>query len=165
MIDRLFRFFTQNTARSQAQTFAPVTSGLADYNKIVSKHYESKNFGDMNANFLYAYDGDTITVGFQYMPDQYPLFHEMKIRVLGIDTPEISGKTRREKALAEEARNFTQNFCCSAEYITLLSCAWDKYGGRIIASVVADGKFDLGTELIKKGLAKPYSGKGPKPKW
>lgn len=58
-----------------------------------------------------CYDGDTCRIDFikniteSYMvPEFFAL--NVRIRIVGIDTPEIKGKCAKEKSLAEEARDY-----------------------------------------------------------
>lgn len=117
--------------------------------------------GPVRAQFLRAYDGDTITVrAFTWVNQTL----ETVVRVRGIDTPELAGDCDAEKALAKQARDFTFNTLYNAKVITLTIIADDKYGGRVVANVIADGQ-SLSEALLARGLAKPYTGQGPKPRW
>ena len=54
-----------------------------------------------------VYDGDTFKIDLQGV---HPLFGDkLPIRVKGIDTPELRGTTEEIKALAEQARELTEN--------------------------------------------------------
>lgn len=101
----------------------------------------------------YAYDGDTlyaIAAGFP------PELAEISIRVRGIDAPEIRGKCVSEKAAAIEVRDYVRALVAAGE-IDVAEVEWDKYGGRVLATVLVDGR-DLGELLIAHGLARPYDG-------
>ena len=78
------------------------------------------------------------------------------IRVLGVDTPEIRGKSDYEKKLARDARDFTEMLLDNAFEIMLTSVQRDKYF-RIIANVLMDG-CDLADALINANLGRPYDG-------
>lgn len=47
-----------------------------------------------------VYDGDTITIASQIDPSN-PIIYRFSVRLNGIDSPEIKGKTENEKILAK----------------------------------------------------------------
>jgi len=106
------------------------------------------------------YDGDT----FRGTIKDYPpiLGYRISIRIYGIDCPELKDKNPKIKSLALQAKQYTVQRLREGKEIKLVDMRRDKYF-RICAKVLIDGK-DLGQELIKKGLAKPYDG-GTKEKW
>lgn len=104
--------------------------------------------------FVNNYDGDTITVE---IPGVHALLgREAKVRVRGIDTPEVKGKSPCEKDAARAARNLVEAELKRAQRIDLKHVEKDKYF-RILADVSYDGK-DLREILIKNRLANPYDG-------
>ena len=66
------------------------------------------------------------------------------------------------KAKAREAKQYTVKRLREGKKIELLELRRDKYF-RILARVMIDGE-DLGAELLKAGLSKPYDG-GTKETW
>ena len=78
------------------------------------------------------------------------------------DTPEIRGKSEREKALAIDAKHYTLNALSNANIIELRNVSRGKYF-RIVAEVYYDGHC-LSDGLIDAGLAYKYSG-GTKKSW
>ena len=103
-------------------------------------------------------DGDTIAVKERV----YGL--KLKIRVAGIDTPEKGwrAKCEEEQILSKKAFDFTASFV-SGNKFKVSNMKWGKYGGRIVGEVSVYGT-NLGEELIRRGLAKPYDG-GKKESW
>ena len=101
-----------------------------------------------------AYDGDTIYIT---MPGLPPELSEMLVRVAGVDTPEIRGKCETEKTRAIQARDFVVRSLAEARSVSFCNPKWGKYGKRVIAEVVLDGK-SLAAILIKNELGRPYSG-------
>ena len=100
------------------------------------------------------YDADTITVDIH---DLHPIIGKnMKIRVAGIDAPEIRGKPLCEKELAIKSRNEIRKILINAETINLTSIERGKYF-RIAATVIADG-LNIGEYLLKRKLAYKYDG-------
>ena len=108
-------------------------------------------------------DGDTIEYKADFLPA--PIKPVLKIRVLGIDTPEKGHRAQcpEEAALALKASALTKDAVKGAKKIQLQLKGWDKYGGRVLGYVLIDGK-NLGEMLIAAGLARPYDG-GTKSSW
>lgn len=105
-------------------------------------------------SYVKNYDGDTITVS---IPGVHPLIGEkISVRVLGIDVPEIKGKTKCEKDKARTAQRLVENLLKNAKTIELQNVQRDKYF-RILANVVADGK-SIKDLMMKNGLAYSYDG-------
>jgi len=119
-------------------------------------HHGSDRFNCVK--FVKNYDGDTITVT---IPDVHPFFgNGLKVRVRGIDTPEIKGKTECEKTQARTARRLVEAELKHAKRIDLgvnFKDKFDKYG-RLLADVLYDGK-NLKDILLKNHLAVEYFGK------
>ncbi len=107
-------------------------------------------------------DGDTIRTTLK-LP--CPLC-SASVRIRGIDTPESTylAKCPAEKSKGLEAKAFLINLTTGQESMMARNIKWDKYGGRIDAIVEINGK-DVGQQMIDRGLAKPYTGAGPKPNW
>ena len=101
-----------------------------------------------------AYDGDTLRIT---MPGLPPELAEMLVRVAGVDTPEIRGKCAAEKTRAIQARDFVIRSLAEASAVSFCDPKWEKYGKRVIAEVMLDGK-NLAAILIKNELGRPYSG-------
>lgn len=98
-----------------------------------------------------VYDGDTFFVD---LACNQPVFCDnMRIRVRGVDTPEMRGGTAITKEAALKAKVFTETFLSGAIPV-LENIGRDKYF-RLLASVKVKRR-DLATELIAWGLGLPY---------
>ncbi len=107
-----------------------------------------------------VYDGDTFRVDIDSLP---PIVGKnIRIRVNGVDTPEIRGKCPYEKNLALKARDFVRNKLSNAKEIKLTNLQRGKYF-RVVANVLIDG-VSLERELLDNELAYEYSG-GKKLSW
>ena len=96
-------------------------------------------------------DGDTLDV----MIDQgFRNYREERLRVLGIDTPELSRGNDESKALGLRAKNRVEELCGDAEVI-IRTEKGDSFGRWLATITLHDGR-DLGTLLIREGLARPY---------
>ena len=101
-----------------------------------------------------VWDGDSFRCNILSLPRI--IGDNIGIRVLGVDTPEIRGKSDYEKKLALDARDFTEMLLENAFEIMLTSVQRDKYF-RLLANVLMDG-CDLADALINANLGRPYSG-------
>jgi endonuclease YncB( thermonuclease family) len=102
-------------------------------------------------------DGDTVEIAVDFLPA--PLPPKLSIRVMGIDTPEKAPRAQceAEAKKAVEATRFTKRAVAEATKTEVYLFKWDKYGGRVLGSVVFDG-VSLSDSLISAGLARPYNG-------
>lgn len=97
-------------------------------------------------------DGDTFHITF--------LLHSnpitMKLRLQGVDTPEIHGKTELEKEAALKIKKDLDKRI-RGKFVVCQLKKWDKYGGRIVGTLTYK-KIDLSNYLITKKYAKKYEG-------
>jgi endonuclease YncB( thermonuclease family) len=109
-------------------------------------------------------DGDTVAFRADWLPE--PLKKELSIRVFGVDTPEKGHRARcpQEAQRGEQATAFTKQVVSSAKKRQIVLMDWDKYGGRVLGSIILDG-VDLRTELIRNGFAVPYFGDKKEHDW
>ena len=112
---------------------------------------------------LRVIDGDTVEIEADFLP--HPLKPTLKLRILGVDTPEKKSRAKcvSESRLAEQASMFTQKTISEGLIKKIQIKSWDKYGGRVLGDVIVDGE-SLKDLLLSKGLAKPYEG-GKKIGW
>jgi endonuclease YncB( thermonuclease family) len=101
-------------------------------------------------------DGDTLEAYVNPWPYVYIKTH---IRIIGIDTPELSAKTDCEKTLALQAKLFLEIVLKDAKVVSAYHMRPDPYPGRMDASVTVDGG-DLSDRILASGQARPYDGKG-----
>ena len=115
----------------------------------------AKSFGDyQGAIYLQNYDGDTIRFD---LPGYPPIAgDDIRVRVNGIETPEINGKCEKEKYDAQQARDMVADILKDAERIDLKNMKRGKYF-RIAADVIVDGE-NLADILIEASVAIQYSG-------
>ena len=113
--------------------------------------------------YVKVYDGDTVVVRLPSLP---PPLDRLRIRLEGIDTPEIGKGARctEEQVAAEAARVYLEGLMTGSSEIHVYSFRWDKYGGRILGDLhVTEGRVrDL---AVKNGFAVPYAGTGPRHDW
>lgn len=106
-----------------------------------------------------VYDGDTFTLVSKLPYEGSPLY-KFKVRIAGIDCPEIKGKTQQEKDAAQAAKKEVMELILYKE-VELTNVGLEKYG-RLLADVYIiinnNNKINIGQHLLNKGLAKVYNG-------
>ena len=83
---------------------------------------------------------------------------EIKVRLAGVDAPELRGKCGRERILARQARDLVAASIADGE-VRLHAVQYGKFAGRVLARVETSAGVDLGTALLDAGLARPYRGR------
>jgi micrococcal nuclease len=103
-----------------------------------------------------VYDGDTITVILPFERN----FYKSKIRVLGVDTPEIKTTNPDEKAAAIAARDWLRDQVLN-KHVWLHCKGPDKYG-RLLANLYHTKDIQttesINDMLIRLGYAQRYDG-------
>lgn len=115
-----------------------------------------------------VYDGDTITIAAKLPYSDSPLYR-FSVRLLGIDSPEIKGKTQEEKDAAQLSRKELESLILN-KMVYLKDNAQEKYG-RLLANVYVDNptpenpqnQIHLNEWMLYNGFAVPYDGKTKKP--
>ncbi len=106
-----------------------------------------------------VYDGDTITIAARLPYDNSPLYR-FSVRLNGIDTPEIKGKTEDEITVAKEARDELSKLILHKN-ITLKDIKTEKYG-RVLAEVYLDD-LHINNWMLEQRFAVVYDGGTKKP--
>jgi micrococcal nuclease len=122
----------------------------------------AESYGDyQGAVYLQNYDGDTI----RFNLPQYPpiVGKDIRVRVNGIDTPEIKGKCKVEFYKAQQSRDMVAHILKNAQKITLKNMKRGKYF-RIAADIIVDGE-SLADILIERGMGIKYKGGKKTHKW
>ena len=101
-----------------------------------------------------VYDGDTITIASKIPIPNSPLYR-FSVRLNGIDTPEIKGKTENEKNAAKKVQKALEDLILQKN-ITLKNVATEKYG-RILADVYLE-ELHINEWLINNKYAVRYDG-------
>lgn len=137
---------------------AAIVTSWATAREPEAKICEHDNNTFRCVKYIKNYDGDTVTVN---IPNLHPLLGKnISVRVLGIDTPEKTGKKPCEKEKARIAQRLAENKLSRGRDIELRNVQRDKYF-RILAEVWIDGE-SLADTLLKNHLAYQYDG-GRKP--
>ena len=105
------------------------------------------------AKVIKVYDGDTITIGFFKEGSTSP--YRTSVRLLGIDTPEMRGKTIEEKTSAKLAQQFLSSQILG-KIVTLTNVSKEKYG-RLLADVYCN-EIHINHLMIDNNYATAYFG-------
>ena len=111
-------------------------------------------FPILGGRVIKVYDGDTITIASKMPFTDSPLYR-LSVRLNGIDTPEIRGKTEDEKTAAKLVRDALSNLILN-KYIRLVNIQTEKYG-RILADVYI-GELHINEWLVSEKYAVKYDG-------
>ncbi len=87
---------------------------------------------------------------------------ETRVRIAGIDTPEMRGRCEAERRAARAARERLVALVDAG--VVLRDIAYGKYAGRVVARVLLPDGRDVAALLIADGLGVPYGG-GRRPDW
>ena len=85
----------------------------------------------------------------------------VKVRLKGVDTPEMNGKCAAEKKLARQAKDFTENRLRKNQ-VQLVNVHYGTYAGRVLATAQIKNGDSLSAALLAENLAKPYRGRRAK---
>ncbi len=111
--------------------------------------------GPVNAAVVAVIDGDTVEVRALVWIQQEVV---TRVRLRGIDAPELAGRCPAETRRGTEARDALAGLV-TGTMVRLTEIEPDKYGGRVVARVIlADGR-EAGEALVALSLARPYAGK------
>ena len=105
------------------------------------------------AKILSVYDGDTVTADIQL--GFYVIAHKVKLRLYGINTPEIRGGTAETKKAGITARDWLREQILDKE-VTLKSFGKGKYGRWLVDIYLDEDETSLNQQLIDKGFAQSY---------
>ena len=99
-------------------------------------------------------DGDTFQARVQVWPG---LSVDTKVRLRGIDAPELHARCADEYAKAQAARAALETIL-AAGGVTISRVGIDKYGGRVDAAVATRDTADVSAALLNGGWARSYDG-------
>lgn len=112
-----------------------------------------------SGEIIKVYDGDTITLASR-LPYADSLLYRFPVRLCGIDTPEIKGKSEGERAAAQTAKAALEGLVLH-KTVTLRNTANEKYG-RLLADVYV-GDLHVNQWMIDNGYARTYNGEKKQP--
>ncbi len=111
--------------------------------------------GPVPARVTGVVDGDTIIVRARIWLGQEV---ETRVRLAGVDTPEIKGKCANERKMARDAKDMIQAMLGNETAVMLSDIKYGKYAGRVVARVSIPGGEDVSAALIRGGFGRYYNG-------
>lgn len=141
---------------------AVVTDNWPDPENVDSVPFKDKRIKVKVTN---VYDGDTCTV----LVNLGTYFLKMKLRILGVDAPEVKVRGSdgskldelQERAGAHVRDVLTK--IIDQQVVEVIFRKWDKFTGRILAELFLPSGESLKDWLLSKGYAKEYDGKKKTP--
>jgi endonuclease YncB( thermonuclease family) len=106
------------------------------------------------AEVLRVIDGDTFEARVHVWPG---LDITTKIRLRGIDAPELRARCPQERTMAEAARDALRDMLAEGT-VGVSGVTLDKYGGRVVADAGTRSIANVSAQLLAKGLARSYGG-------
>ena len=106
-------------------------------------------------------DGDTFDA--TLLCTDTALGTNIRVRIMRINCPELRAKCEEEQEKALMAREALRLLLSNAKQIEVVLYPKDNYD-RYLGDVYVDSQ-SAADILLEKGLAKPYFGKGKKPRW
>ena len=112
------------------------------------------------AEVLRVLDGDTFEARVRLWPG---LEITTKIRLRGIDAPELNARCDEERTKAVAARDALQAILDQGD-VGISAVTLDKYGGRVVADASTRATPNVSAALLGSGLARSYAG-GRRESW
>jgi len=116
--------------------------------------------GPVPARVLSVLDGDTLIVRARIWLD---LEVETRVRLEGVDAPELHGRCADERRRGRQAQSFLRETVRDPR-VTLWEVHYGKFARRVVARVSTSAVPDLSAALLARGLAKAYAG-GARAPW
>lgn len=107
----------------------------------------------MAVDIVYVVDGDTFDARIHVRDDRTVTG---RVRLRGVDTPELHGQCEAERVKAEEARAVLRRLLAEGE--VAISAAGEEKYGRVLADVATRKTPNVAAALIAAGVARPYGG-------
>jgi micrococcal nuclease len=98
-------------------------------------------------------DGDTVDLDLDL---GFSITLRQRVRLYGIDAPELRSKDPIEKAKGLESQAFVTQWFQQPGPVLVRTTKEEKYG-RMLADCYREGAPSLCTELLERGLAQPYT--------
>ena len=111
------------------------------------------DFFTYKAHVVNVVDGDTIDV---ILDLGFNLKHKIRLRLFGIDTPEIRTKDKKEKAAGIISKEKVMELILDKDVtVKTIKDSQGKYG-RYLAIVILEDNMNLNNYLVEQHLAKVY---------
>jgi endonuclease YncB( thermonuclease family) len=106
------------------------------------------------ADVVRVIDGDTFEAQVHVWPG---LDVTTKVRLRGIDAPELRTRCLAERTKAEAAHDALMEIVAQGA-VGVYGISIDKYGGRVVADAATRSTANVSAEMLKRGHARAYTG-------
>ena len=120
--------------------------------RCISKGKYQFPFGEYESYVEEVIDGDTFHITFILYDNPMTI----KLRLAGVDAPELHSKNKDEIAAGKLVGSYVTKLI-EKKYVKCHLKKWDKYGGRVVGTLTYKGR-DLSCHLIEMGYVKVYEG-------
>ena len=115
----------------------------------------------VKGKIISVYDGDTFVIDFDL---GFFITIRRKCRLLGVNSPEIRTRCKKEKELGYKARDFVKELILGKTF-TIKTHKPGKFGRYLIDLFLSEEpEITLNNVLVEKGFARNYDG-GRREKW
>lgn len=129
------------------------------YNAISEKHTdENIKINEYSYPITKIIDGDTVELEVDFLPIELGKY--IRLRIYGIDTPELHGQCIDEVEKAKKAKKFLADFIKAGKKVTIILKGKDKYF-RLLGDIMIDGKL-ASSIMIESKHAIEYKGTSKK---
>lgn len=111
--------------------------------------------GPVEARVVRVIDGDTFVAEALVWPGHAV---RVSVRIRGIDAPEMRSRCAKERRAAEDARAALAGLL-RAGPVAIRNIRGDKYFGRVLADVAGGDGRDVGSAMLRFGMARVYDGR------
>ncbi|MCH1541840.1 MAG: thermonuclease family protein [Alphaproteobacteria bacterium] len=118
-------------------------------------HAKEMLSGPFDFDLVEVIDGDTFRARVKIWLGQTVT---VKVRLKGVDTPEMRGKCAAERKLAQQAKAFAKKWL-KENQTRLVGVHYGTYAGRVLATAQMKNGDSLSAALLAENLAKPYRGR------
>ena len=109
----------------------------------------------VNARIVRVLDGDTVEVLFLH-GGKVPT--KIKIRVNGVNTPELRSKRKLERKAARHVKEEVKKELSNSKVVQVVFYKWGKYGGRVLGDIYYDCQY-LSDYLLVNCYGQFYEGR------
>ncbi len=109
----------------------------------------------VDARIVRVIDGDTIEILFLH-GKKVPT--KIKIRVHGVNTPELRSKRKIERKAARHVKEEVKKELSNQKVVQVVFYKWGKYGGRVLGDIYYDSKY-LSDYLLVNCYGQFYEGR------
>ena len=150
---------TPMTIKRVISLLAGMTLLMAATGDAAARKTRTRIKGPVPVRISKIVDGDTLVVVAQIWIDQRL---RTKVRIVGIDAPELRSRCEAERKKAKAARKALGKLLRGRRAI-LREIRYGKYAGRVVARVFNRDGVDVGKAMLRDGVVRSYRGRRRKP--